>query len=109
MRSVWCLRLDRFPERRAVNLLPQQVMTATTILWRKPRVRLILLAALVLAIAPSYVHPYSIRWVPEADRLGSLVEDEEGHWISYTPGQGEHRNHPATRLSGDQFFLLGTI
>ena len=46
-------------------------------------------------------------WVPDADRMGSIVEDEEGHWISYTSRKGEHQNHPPIRLAADQYFVLG--
>ncbi len=39
--------------------------------------------------------------------MGSVVEDEDGHWITYTPGKGEHRNHPPIQLANDQYFVLG--
>jgi len=46
-------------------------------------------------------------WVPQEDQIGSAIEDENGHWITYTPGKGEHRNYPATKLASDRYFLLG--
>jgi len=49
----------------------------------------------------------AFEWVPAADRLGSVVVDERGHWVTYTPGQGAHRNHPPTHVENDEFFLLG--
>jgi signal peptidase I len=46
-------------------------------------------------------------WVPKAHPIGSIVQNEDGHWITFTPGQGEHRNHPPTRLPDGQHFVLG--
>ncbi len=46
-------------------------------------------------------------WVPEADRIGSSVENEHGHWITYTSGKGEYRNHPPIRLADGQYFVIG--
>jgi signal peptidase I len=46
-------------------------------------------------------------WIPDADKAGSTVEDEHGHWITYSPGMGKYRNHSLTRLTSDQYFVLG--
>jgi signal peptidase I len=46
-------------------------------------------------------------WVPQSDKLGSLVADENGHWISYSPGKNMYRNSPPIRLAADQYFVLG--
>jgi signal peptidase I len=46
-------------------------------------------------------------WVPQEDKMGSAIEDENGHWITYTPGKGEHRNYPPTKLTSAQYFVLG--
>jgi signal peptidase I len=46
-------------------------------------------------------------WVPQEDKMGSAIEDENGHWITYTPGKAEHRNYPATKLASDRYFVLG--
>jgi signal peptidase I len=35
------------------------------------------------------------------------VESEDGHWVTYTPGKSEHRNHPPNRLGAGQYFVLG--
>ena len=49
----------------------------------------------------------AFEWVPAADRLGSVVVNELGHWVTYTPGRGAHRNHPPTHIENEEFFLLG--
>jgi len=46
-------------------------------------------------------------WAPRTHPMGSIVEDEDGHWITYTPGRSPQRNHTAIRLASDQYFLLG--
>jgi signal peptidase I len=46
-------------------------------------------------------------WVPQAHPIGSVVQSEDGHWITFTPGKSEHRNHRPTRLSDGQYFVLG--
>ena len=53
------------------------------------------------------LNPADFAWVPKAHPLGSLVEDEDGHWITFTPEKSGHRNHPAVRLSDRQYFVLG--
>jgi signal peptidase I len=46
-------------------------------------------------------------WVPASHYMGSSVFDEEGHWVAFTPGAGEHRNFAPIRLKEDEYFLLG--
>jgi signal peptidase I len=46
-------------------------------------------------------------WVPESNKLGSVVQNEDGHWIAFTPDKSENRNHPLIRLEGGQYFVLG--
>jgi signal peptidase I len=46
-------------------------------------------------------------WVPKAHPIGSVVENEDDRWITFTPGKDEHRNHAPTRLTAGQYFLLG--
>ncbi|MGO9893739.1 MAG: signal peptidase I [Bryobacteraceae bacterium] len=46
-------------------------------------------------------------WVPKAHPIGSVVQDEDGHWITFTPGKSERRIHPPVRLSDRQYFVLG--
>jgi len=46
-------------------------------------------------------------WVPKAHPIGSVVQNEDGHWITFTPGRGAHRNHPPIHLSDGQYFVLG--
>jgi signal peptidase I len=47
------------------------------------------------------------NWVAPANHIGSDVFDEDGHWISFTPGQGPCRNHAPVTLSAHEFFLVG--
>jgi signal peptidase I len=46
-------------------------------------------------------------WVPQEDKIGAAIEDEDGHWITYTPGKGEHRNYSPIKLAEDRYFVLG--
>lgn len=46
-------------------------------------------------------------WVPKAHPAGSVVEDEDGHWITFTPGRDVHRNCAAVRLGDGEYFVLG--
>jgi signal peptidase I len=59
------------------------------------------------AIAARPLNPADFGWVPKGHPIGSTVENEDGHWITFTPGRSEHRNHPPTRLGAGQYFLLG--
>ena len=53
------------------------------------------------------LNPADFAWVPKAHPIGSVVQDEDGHWITFTPGKSEQRNHPPVRLSDRQYFVLG--
>lgn len=46
-------------------------------------------------------------WVAPINHVGSGVYDEDGHWISFTPGQGTYRSHPPVRLGPHEYFLVG--
>ena len=46
-------------------------------------------------------------WVPKGHPIGSTVQSENGHWITFTPGKSERRNLPPIRLSDRQYFVLG--
>jgi len=46
-------------------------------------------------------------WVPASHHMGSSVYDEDGHWVTFTPGVGEHRNFAPVRLKAHEYFLLG--
>jgi signal peptidase I len=59
------------------------------------------------AIPVRDLNPADFVWVPQAHPIGSVVQDEGGHWITFTPGKSEHRNHPALRLPDRQYFVLG--
>jgi len=47
------------------------------------------------------------NWVAPVNHIGSEVYDEDGHWISFTPGKGRDRNHQAVRLGPHEYFLVG--
>ena len=51
--------------------------------------------------------PADFGWVPTGHPIGSTVQDEDGHWITFTPGKSERRNLPPIRLLDGQYFLLG--
>lgn len=53
------------------------------------------------------LNPADFAWVPKAHPIGSVVQDEDGHWITFTPAKSEQRNHPPVRLSNLQYFVLG--
>jgi len=46
-------------------------------------------------------------WVAPINHIGSNVYDEDGHWISFTPGEGKYRNHQPVRLGPHEYFLVG--
>ncbi len=59
------------------------------------------------AIPVRALNPADFAWVPKTHPIGSVVQDEDGHWITFSPGKSEHRNHPPVRLSDRQYFVLG--
>ncbi|MBM3756850.1 MAG: signal peptidase I [Acidobacteria bacterium] len=46
-------------------------------------------------------------WVPRNHPIGSEVQDEDGHWITFTPSKGEFRNHGPVQLRAHEYFVLG--
>ena len=46
-------------------------------------------------------------WVVPKNHLASIVADEAGHWISFTPGRGSERNCSLVRLGPHEYFLIG--
>jgi signal peptidase I len=46
-------------------------------------------------------------WVAAINRIGSTVANEDGHWISFTPGKSRYRDYPAIQLGPHQYFLIG--
>jgi signal peptidase I len=46
-------------------------------------------------------------WVAPANRIGSDVFEEDGHWISFTPGHGRSRNYAAVNLAAHRYFVVG--
>jgi|ERR1035438_6600820 signal peptidase I len=55
----------------------------------------------------TYLNPADFAWVPKTHPIGSSVQNEDGHWITFTPGRSENRNHPPIRLADGQYFVLG--
>lgn len=47
------------------------------------------------------------NWVASANRMGAEVYNEDGHWISFTPGKGLSRNHAPVSLAPHQYFVVG--
>ncbi len=45
--------------------------------------------------------------VNPSNRIGSVVAEEEGHWISFTPGVGPYRTCPPVKLERGQYFVIG--
>ena len=58
-----------------------------------------------LALRP--LNRAEFEWVAPINHIGSNVYDEDGHWISFTPGEGKYRNHPPVRLGSHEYFLVG--
>ncbi len=46
-------------------------------------------------------------WVPDSHHMGNTVYEEDGHWVAFTPGAGEHRTFDSIRLKSNEYFLLG--
>ena len=59
------------------------------------------------ALPVTDLNPAEFAWVPQAHPIGSTVQDEDGHWITFTPGKSKQRNHPPISLSNGQYFVLG--
>jgi len=47
------------------------------------------------------------NWVDPSNRIGSVVAEEEGHWISFTPGAGPYRTCAPVKLDRGQYFVIG--
>ena len=59
------------------------------------------------AVPVTNLNPADFAWVPQNHPIGSKVQSEDGHWITFTPGRSERRNHPPILLADDQYFVLG--
>ena len=46
-------------------------------------------------------------WVGEINHIGSTIANEDGHWVSFTPGKDRYRNYPRIQLGPRQYFLIG--
>ena len=94
--------LVRLPNGRTVA--PKRVvgLPGETIELRENRV---LVNGRELPIRP--LNRTEFNWVDASNRLGSVVAEEEGHWISFTPGAGSSRTYPPTRLQPGEYFVIG--
>ena len=45
--------------------------------------------------------------VPPVHHMGSVVWNEDGHLIAFTPGQSKYGNYGPITLTNNQYFLLG--
>ena len=59
------------------------------------------------ALPVTDLNPADFAWVPKAHPIGSIVQNEDGHWVTFTPGKTKQRNHPPIRLATGQYFVLG--
>jgi signal peptidase I len=59
------------------------------------------------ALPVTDLDPADFAWVPQSHPIGSIVQSEDGHWITFTPGRGKHRNHSPIRLAAGEYFVLG--
>jgi len=49
----------------------------------------------------------AFNWVNPSNRIGSVAAEEDGHWISFTPGAGPYRTCPPVKLDRGQYFVIG--
>lgn len=49
----------------------------------------------------------AFAWVPQEAKMGSVIEDENGHWVTYTPGRADDQNAAPVRLGSGRYFVLG--
>jgi signal peptidase I len=47
------------------------------------------------------------NWVAPANNIGADVYNEDGHWISFTAGRGQVRNHAPVNLGSHELYLVG--
>lgn len=83
---------------------PKRVMglPGETIEFRENRV---LINGHMLPLAP--LNRADFNWVAPANKIGSGVYNEDGHWISFTPGKCQCRNHQPVTLNEHQYFFVG--
>lgn len=86
------------------SFAPKRVigLPGETIEFRENRV---LVDGCMLPLTP--LNRTDFNWVAPANRIGSDVYNEDGHWISFTPGKGLCRNHAPVALSAHQYYLVG--
>jgi signal peptidase I len=94
--------LVRLPNGRAVA--PKRVigLPEDTIELRENRV---IVNGRELPVRP--LNRVEFNWVNPSNRIGSVVAEEEGHWISFTPAAGRYRTCPPTKLHQGEYFVIG--
>jgi signal peptidase I len=85
-----------FGPKRAIGL------PGETIAFRENRV---LINGRMLPLAP--LNRAGFNWVAPVNNIGSEVYNEDGHWISFTPGKGPCRNHEPVTLNEHQYYFVG--
>jgi signal peptidase I len=94
--------LLRFPIREFVGFKRVMGLPGETIEIRESRV-----IVNGHAIPVNALRRADFTWVPDPAALGSAVEGEEGHYITYTPGKSEYRDHAPVKLAAGEYYLLG--
>jgi signal peptidase I len=94
--------LVRLPNGRAVA--PKRVvgLPEETIELKENRV---LVNGRELPVRP--LNRVDFNWVDPSNRIGSIVAEEGGHWISFTPGAGRYRTCPSVKLERGRYFVIG--
>ena len=94
--------LVRLPNGRAVA--PKRVvgLPEETIELKENRV---LVNGRELPVRP--LNRVDFNWVDPSNRIGSIVAEEGGHWISFTPGTGRYRTCPSVKLERGRYFVIG--
>jgi signal peptidase I len=87
----------RFPIIKRVVGLPGE-----TVEFRENRV---LINGRVLPL--SVLKRGEFNWIGPVNHIGSDVYNEDGHWVSFTPGQGPSRNHAPVNIGAHEFYLVG--
>jgi signal peptidase I len=88
----------------STHVAPKRVMglPGETIEFRENRA---LINGRMLSLEP--LRRTDFNWVAPINNIGSDVYNEDGHWISFTPGKGQCRNHEPVNLGAREFFVVG--
>ena len=59
------------------------------------------------ALPLSPLNRNDFNWVARVNNIGADVYNEDGHWISFTPRQGQVRSHVPVTLGAHELYLVG--